>query len=58
LKDRHLKDRHYDRCCQNDFRSARNRLGRGGWLQDIPGNLEKANSNRPPIADKAPADLK
>ena len=28
------------------------------WLQDVPGNLGKANSNWPKIAAKAPTDLR
>lgn len=30
---------------------------RDTWIQDIPGNLEKANANWPKIINKNPADL-
>ena len=30
---------------------------KGMWIQDIPGNLDKANTNWPSISDKAPSEL-
>ena len=30
---------------------------KGMWIQDIPGNLDKANANWPSIKDKAPSEL-
>jgi YHS domain-containing protein len=35
-----------------------NKAVQARWLQDIPGNLERADRNWPQIADKTPASLK